>query len=1582
VTEADEGDLIQVVATATNEQGLTAAATSTATSAVTDAAPTISTPTISGLAQEGQTLTASANAGQGDNPVSYQWMENTGPGGSYVNIAGATGSTYVVKESDEGFKIEVVATATNEQGLTAAATSTATSAVIDAAPTISTPTISGIAQEGQTLTASANAGQTDNAVSYQWQISTDGGTTYTNIAGATGATYQVTEADEDDLIQVVAIATNEQGLTAAATSTATSAVLDAAPTISTPTISGTAQEGQTLTASANAGQGDNPVSYQWQISTNGGASFTNIAGATAATYVVTEADEGGLIQVVATATNDNLVTISATSAATSAVIDITPTLSTPVISGTAQEGQVLTATAAVANDADATISYQWQALVGGIWTNLTGNGASTLSYTVQEADEGHQLRIVATSTDSDGSGTAASSLATPAVIDITPTLSTPVISGTAQEGQVLTATAAVANDADVTISYQWQALVGGIWTNLSGNGATTLNYTVQEVDEGQQLRIVATSTDSDGSGTTATSTATAAVTDAAPTISTPTISGTAQEGQTLTASANAGQADNAVSYQWQISTNGGTTFTNIAGATAATYVVTEADEGGLIQVVATATNDNLVTTSATSTATAAVLDITLAFATAASISGTAQEGQTLTAVNGTLNDSDASVTGYQWTRDGVNISGATSSTYVVTEADETHVLRVVETATDSDGGPTVTSTSAATSAVIDITPTLSTPVISGTAQEGQVLTATAAVANDADATVSYQWQALVGGTWTTLIGNGATTLSYTVQEADEGRQLRIVATSMDTDGSGTSAFSAATSAVTDITPTLSTPVISGTAQEGQVLTATAAVVNDADATVGYQWQALVGGIWTTLIGNGATTLSYTVQEADEGHQLRIVATSTDSDGSGTTATSLATGVVTDITPTLSTPVISGTAQEGQVLTATAAVANDADATVSYQWQALVGGIWTTLIGNGATTLSYTVQEADEGHQLRIVATSTDSDGSGTTATSSATTAVIDSTNTLTTVITKGTNTRGTATFIVTFSEAVTNVALSDFAMTGTAATGAHPPTISLSGSGTTYTVTATYAPGQDSGLSLGINFQNNTNVKEAGGSLAPGATGPQFTNLAPAGVAGTPINLGLTNSSESPSGPITVTMTGVPTGWSLNEGTDNGNGSWTAQTGDPASLTLTPPASFTGATVLQVNETWANADGSTGSASVTDNVEAYAPGSPIFALSGDDHLTGGGGNDLFVFSQPIGNDTIDSFNVASDQIDLVGFGITSFSDVQANLADDANGNAVITIGNGETITLQGVSSAWLTASNFVFDQTPVTQNPATMSIGDGAILPLSGIINNTGTIGLNSTGDETDLELIQNGITLQGGGQLILSDNAQNVVFGTSSGVTLINVDNTISGAGQLGGGQLDLVNEATIDASGMKALVVDTGSNAIVNSGTLEATGSGGLVIDSAVQNSGNIWANGGNVDVTGVVTGSGTATISGAATLEFAAASAENTTFATGATGTLKLDQAENFTGTVSGFGAGDTLDFSDISAGANLTVGYTANSAGTGGTLSISDGTHSASIALFGQFAAAGFQVGSDAGGGAMVTYAPPDQTAGTLITPPKA
>ena len=112
--------------------------------------------------------------------------------------------------------------------------------------------------------------------------------------------------------------------------------------------------------------------------------------------------------------------------------------------------------------------------------------------------------------------------------------------------------------------------------------------------------------------------------------------------------------------------------------------------------------------------------------------------------------------------------------------------------------------------------------------------------------------------------------------------------------------------------------------------------------------------------------------------------------------------------------------------------------------------------------------------------------------------------------------------------------------------------------------------------------------------------------------------------------------------------------------------------------------------------------------------------------------------------------------------------------------------LHGVNAASLTASNFVFDQTPVMNNAGTMTIGDGAMLPLSGIINNTGTIALELAGSTTDTGTHSRWHHASGRRSGTLSDNDANFISGAFPGVTLTNVDNTISGAGQLGDGSDD----------------------------------------------------------------------------------------------------------------------------------------------------------------------------------------------------
>ena len=483
--------------------------------------------------------------------------------------------------------------------------------------------------------------------------------------------------------------------------------------------------------------------------------------------------------------------------------------------------------------------------------------------------------------------------------------------------------------------------------------------------------------------------------------------------------------------------------------------------------------------------------------------------------------------------------------------------------------------------------------------------------------------------------------------------------------------------------------------------------------------------------------------------------------------------------------------------------------------------------------------------------------------------------------------------------------------------------------------------------------------------LLNGTTVQQHLGLnepaAPAGVAGEPINLALTDLSGGQSGPVTVTVTGAPSDWSLDQGTNIG-GIWAVQTSDPTALTIRTPANFVGAALLNVTESWTNADGSTGTASLKDNVEAYAAGSPIFALSSDDHLSGAGANDLFAFSRPIGNDIIYNFNAASDKIDLIGFNnVGSFSDIQANLTDDANGNAVITFGVDETITLQGVHAASLNANDFVFGQMSVTTNAGIMTISDGATLPLSGTINNAGTIELLSTGNETDLQIIAQGITLTGAGHVVMSDSTKNVISGTSADVTLTNVDNTIDGSGDLGGGQLTLVNDsqgviAATDASNQ--LTIDTGAGSFTNHGIVLSNGAGGLEVKGDLYSDGLLEASAGLLKVDGDVSGGGHALIDGG-NMEFVAASDAIVQFSGQTAGTLVLDDVSHFTGSVTGFAFGDTIDLAGIDP-VNVSVGNS-------GSLEVHYGTGVGDyFSLAGNYDPASFAINSDNKGGTDIVW----------------
>src|SRR5205085_8243455 len=93
-------------------------------------------------------------------------------------------------------------------------------------------------------------------------------------------------------------------------------------------------------------------------------------------------------------------------------------------------------------------------------------------------------------------------------------------------------------------------------------------------------------------------------------------------------------------------------------------------------------------------------------------------------------------------------------------------------------------------------------------------------------------------------------------------------------------------------------------------------------------------------------------------------------------------------------------------------------------------------------------------------------------------------------------------------------------------------------------------------------------------------------------------------------------------------------------------------------------------------------------------------------------------------------------------------------------------------------------------------------------------------------------------------------------------------------------------------------------------------------------------------------------------------------GATGTLQLDQLATFTGSISGFTGQDHIDLTGVGFGHSTMLAYAPNTGNSGGTLTVSDGTHVANLAFVGQYTTASFAMAGDGRGGTLITDPPID------------
>jgi hypothetical protein len=389
------------------------------TASAVDAAPTITTePTGRSVFASG-TVSFTA-AARGKPAPSVRWQVSGNGGRGWSNIAGATASTYSFRAQSADSGDEYRAVFTNSVG--SARTTVATLTVVtthvgtpvgptngivptptaQVAPSVPTPPASQsavsttsspqITQQPQSTTVTAGSTASFAATasgtptpSVQWEISTNGGSYWSDISGATSATLSFTAAAGDNGYEFEAIFSN--GTLPNVQTNPVTLTVESAPTVTQNPASQSVAAGQTASFTAAASGTPTPT-VQWQVSSDSGNSWTDISGATSATYsFATSAGQTG-----------NEYRASFTNSIGSATTDpatLTVTTSAPMI--TAQPSR-----AAVVGDSTASFTagasgspaptVQWYVSMdgGSSWSAVANANSSTYSFAASGSESGYE----------------------------------------------------------------------------------------------------------------------------------------------------------------------------------------------------------------------------------------------------------------------------------------------------------------------------------------------------------------------------------------------------------------------------------------------------------------------------------------------------------------------------------------------------------------------------------------------------------------------------------------------------------------------------------------------------------------------------------------------------------------------------------------------------------------------------------------------------------------------------------------------------------------------------------------------------------------------------------------------------------------------------------------------------------------------------------------------------------------------------------------------------------------------------------------------------------------------------------------
>lgn len=769
--------------------------------------PTFTTQPSAKSVYRGATASLSVVATVSVGTITYQWQSSTN-NSSFSNISGATSASYSAPTTTVGtVYYRCVATATKD-GVSKSANSNSVSVEVKATPTpsITTQPSSKSVNVDGTASLSVAASATSGTLSYQWQSSTDN-STFSNISGATSASYSAPTSAVGTKYYRCVVTNTLNGYTKTATSNSASVSVGvAAPTISAQPSAKSVYRGATASLSVTATAPKGTLSYQWQSSSDN-SSWSNVSGATSASYSAPTTTVGKKYYRCVVTTTYSSTTASTTSSAVAVTVSATPspTFSTQPSSKSVNVDGTASLSVA-ASSASGTVSYQWYSSSdNSTWTAISGATSETYSAPTSAPGKTY-YKARATNTLNSYTASTDSSSVSVTVSVAAPTISTQPSSKTVYRGATTTLTTA-ATAAKGTVSYQWQSSTdNSTFSNISG--ATNASYSAPTTTVGKKYYRCVTKATYSGTSSAATNTNSVYVT----VNDTPTPQITSQPkdvsvvvNQAASMSVTATTESGTLSYQWQISSNGTSGWTNTSATTNTTNPTTTSVGTSYRRCIVTNTLNGYTKTATSNAAAVVVSDVTTPTFSKNPVAASYAIGVSATALSVTAS-SNATVT-YQWQSSTdnstwSNISGATSKTYTPpTSTAGIKYYRCVASATSGSVTKTAYSSSAKIT-VIQATAPVFTYNLSNIDRQynaGDKADALNGVATATNGTITYQWQKSTdgGSTWFPIAG--AVSATYTPSTTAGGvAYYRVVATNVVGTSSATSQSGAAKITVNNV----------------------------------------------------------------------------------------------------------------------------------------------------------------------------------------------------------------------------------------------------------------------------------------------------------------------------------------------------------------------------------------------------------------------------------------------------------------------------------------------------------------------------------------------------------------------------------------------------------------------------------------------------------------------------------------------------------------------------------------------------------------------------------------------------------------